>query len=383
MNALHRRSFLKTSGLTILPSLFPFTNVIGGGHHKPGDERPVNFWGDGMMFNPSEYITKLQEINTALPIKGDRYGAGGEVEELEKKFVEITGKEKAIYMPSGTMANQLAIKVLSGDNVKVFVQETSHVYRDEADAAQLVHDKRLIPLAKGEPYFTAEELDASIAYHKSGEHFNTGIGAVSIEVPVRRNDGRMIPFEELKRVSAYCRKQNIKLHLDGARLYMASAWSGVPIKEYASLFDTVYISLYKYFGASAGAILCGNASVIEKMPNLIKVHGGSMYQNWVNAVIPLQVMKGFEERLLAARKKGEELITRLNKLTQIKINALKDGTNIYEMKLTGIDMDKFVQSLAAANIRLPKNGTFSINETLLNRDNDILFDAFKKGIAKA
>ena len=157
-------------------------------------------------------------------------------------------------MPSGTMANQLAIKVLSGDNVKVFVQETSHVYRDEADAAQLVHDKRLIPLAKGEPYFTAEELDASIGYHKSGEHFNTGIGAVSIEVPVRRNDGRMIPFEELKRVSAYCRKQNIKLHLDGARLFMASAWSGVPVKEYSSHFDTVYISLYKYFGASAGAV---------------------------------------------------------------------------------------------------------------------------------
>lgn len=149
-----------------------------------------------------------------------------------------------MFMPTGTMANQLAIKVLSGDHAKVFVQETSHVFRDEVDAAQLVHDKRLIPLAKGEPYFTLDELKQAVEYHKEAENFKSVIGAVSIEIPVRRNEGRMMPVAELKKISAYCKDNKIALHLDGARIYMASAWSGVPVKEYSSYFDTVYISLY-------------------------------------------------------------------------------------------------------------------------------------------
>src|SRR5678815_5809724 len=92
----------------------------------------------------------------------------------------------------------------------------------------------------------------------------------------RRTDGRMIPIDEIKKISEYCRSKNIKLHLDGARIYMASAWSGVSINEYSTYFDTVYISLYKYLGASGGAILCGDKALIEKMPHMIKIHGGNM-----------------------------------------------------------------------------------------------------------
>ena len=99
------------------------------------------------------YWEQLQQANSKQPVKVDRYGNGGAVADLEKKFETITGKEKAIYMPSGTMANQLAIAVLSGDNTKIFVQDTSHVYRDEADAAQSVYNKRLMPLAKNETLF--------------------------------------------------------------------------------------------------------------------------------------------------------------------------------------------------------------------------------------
>lgn len=99
----------------------------------------------------------------------------------------------------------------------------------------------------------AQQLQNAVENLKTDEYLQTGIGAVSIENPVRRSDGRFVPFEEIKKISAYCRSNNIKLHLDGARIYMASAWTGVPVKEYGSYFDTVYISLYKYLGASGGA----------------------------------------------------------------------------------------------------------------------------------
>jgi threonine aldolase len=225
------------------------------------------------MYDPAEYLVELQKANDNAAITKDRYGVGGSVEQLEKKFVEITGKEKAIFIPSGTMANQFAIAVLSGDHAKVIVQDTSHVFRDEADAAQTIFGKRLVPLAPGETFFSAGTLQNYIRNLPNQEVFQDGIGAVSIENPVRRSDGRAVPIEEIKKISAYCRANKIKLHLDGARLFMASAWTGISIKEYASYFDTVYISLYKYLGASAGAVLCGDGPVINQMPHLIKVHG--------------------------------------------------------------------------------------------------------------
>jgi threonine aldolase len=281
------------------------------------------------MFEPLAYLNELQNVHAVAAIEKDNYGTGGAVEALEKKFVEITGKEKAIFMPTGTMANQLAISVLSGENTKIFVQDTSHIFRDEADAAQSVFQKRLMPLAKDETFFTAQQLQDAIEKMPGEEVFKSGIGAVSIENPVRRTKGRMVPIEEIRKISTYCRKNNIKLHLDGARIYMASAWSGVSIKEYASYFDSIYISLYKYLGASAGAMLCADKGVIDKMPHLIKVHGGAMYGNWSNAAMALHRLDGIETRLQNAIKRADQLFPELNKVSGIKITALPGGTNIY------------------------------------------------------
>lgn len=339
------------------------------------------------MLEPEAYINKLQQVQRDSSIVKDRYGVGGVVEALEKKFAEITGKEKAIYMPSGTMANQLAISVLSGDKSKVYVQDTSHVYRDEADAAQSIFNKRLIPLADGQPFFTVQQLQNGINQLPEQEVFKTGIGAVSIENPVRRTDGKFVPLDELKLISDYCRNNKIGLHLDGARLYIAAEWTGVPIKTYASLFDTVYISLYKYLGATAGAILCGDKSVIDLMPHLIKVHGGSMYGNWINVAMVLQNLETFPTRLAEARKRSDEIFTRLNKIPGIKIQPLPGGTNIYNLTLDKkIESRKLQQNLNTVyNIRIPGANSqnvsqLTVNETLLYQSADYIVNAFSKSI---
>jgi threonine aldolase len=389
MSHVNRRNFLKASGLATLPMLVanPVSAIGTSQKQATGPVPPVTFYGDGEMFEPTEYLNILQKANATVAIMKDQYGAGGSVEALEKKFAEITGKEKAVYMPSGTMANQFAIAVLSEDNSKVYVQETSHVYRDEADAAQSVFQKRLMPLAKDEPYFTAQQLQSAIESLHSEEVFKTGIGAVSIENPVRRANGQMVPIEELRKISAYCRANNIKLHLDGARIYMASAWTGISVKEYASLFDTIYISLYKYFGAAGGAILCGDKAVIDKMPHLIKVHGGSVYGSWANAAMALHRLEGFETRLKKAVQKAKELFDALNKISGITIKALPGGTNIYSIALSPqTNGTKLRDTLNTTyNIRIGRldkknEGFLTVNETLLYQDNNSIIDAFKKSM---
>ena len=172
MESINRRSFLRTSGIVMLPAIIPFGSVLANENFVGDSSIPlVNFFSDGVNFKAIEYINELQKINVSHPLKRDQYGQGGVVEELEKKFAELTGKEKAIFMPSGTMANQLAISVLSEEKTKIFVQDTSHVYRDEADAAQSVFNKRLMPLAKDKTYFTAVELQKAIELLQEEEVF--------------------------------------------------------------------------------------------------------------------------------------------------------------------------------------------------------------------
>jgi threonine aldolase len=390
MANINRRNLLKLTGLT---AIAPWVSSAAARVQKITIDPPVvetvTFNDDGPSYDPAAYLAKLEQINQANTITRDFYGKGGAVDKLAKQFATATGKEAAIYMPTGTMANQLAIAVLSGDNTKVFVQETSHIFRDEADAAQSVFRKRLIPLAKGEPYFTLEQLKQGLDYYDQEEVFKSGIGTIAIENPVRRSDGRLFPMEEIKKISAFARTKGYTLHLDGARLYLASAYSGISVAEYASYFDTLYISLYKYLGAGGGAILCGDNTVIGRMEHLVKVHGGTVFNSWTNAAMALHHLDGLDKRLQRTVQQADELFAQLNKLPGIEITKLDGGTNISDMKLgSAIDIPQFRKALFTTHQILTRGTAtrvikIQVNETLLRRDNAAIVNAFKDALATA
>lgn len=388
-----RRSFLKSAGLGLLPAMFPSIPGLAQISTVPDKatiQPIVKFFGDGDLMEPDAYLGILNDLQAKGKIGKDRYGSGGSVEALEKEMAKITGKEKAIFLPSGTMANQLAISLLSGDRAKVYVQDLSHVYRDEADAAQTVFSKRLVPLGMGKACFTAAELKNSIDLLPEEEVFASGIGAVSIENPVRRADGQQVPLEEIKAISAYCREKKIPLHLDGARLFMAAAWSGNSIRDYTQYFDTVYISLYKFLGASSGAILCGDSSLISQVPHLMKVHGGSMFGNWTNAAMALHKLEGFEDRQKRSIAAFAEITEGINKIPGCSIRPIPGGTNIYVLQLPkGINSRVFQNEMGDLYRvwmgRPNENGQvqITVNETLLYRSPIEVVTAIKNSVKKA
>ncbi|MBX7151923.1 aminotransferase class I/II-fold pyridoxal phosphate-dependent enzyme [bacterium] len=385
-----RRAFLKGTAIAAVPTIFNFPGAIASLILPAFNADEINFFfdGDRNYTDPEFYSKKLYELAKATKDQADFYGQGGAVAALEQAFAAVTGKEKAIFVPSGTMANQLALKILSGNNTKIFVQETSHIFRDEADAAQSVHGKRLIPLAKGQGNFTLDELKEAVDYHNQGEVFKSGIGAISIENPVRRMDGQVFKFDEMKKISAYCKEQGFKLHLDGARLHIASSYSGVSIKEYASCFDTVYISLYKYLGSGGGAILCGDAPVIDQMPHWIKVYGGTMFQSWPYALMALNNLKDIETRLSMTKQKGEDFVALINQTDEFQIGKMADGTNVFDLTIKGtIDYKKFNDLLREKGILMGRanKGIVKtlINETILKRDSHEILKAMKEAYSKA
>jgi threonine aldolase len=394
--ANNRREFIKKCSLFTVPFVLPVMQVNAKSFENTFDKTnkkkrtPINFISDGFMFSPNEYLNILQEINQSNPIESDFYGDGGATKLLEDEFARLTGKEKAIYLPTGTMANQLAIKLLSESNTKVIVPENSHIYRDEADAAQSVHGKRLIPIGEGKSFYDLAELKNKIDYLENNEVFNSGLGAVVIENPIRRADGTFVPIDDIKEISSYCKANNYKMHLDGARIHLASAYSKVSLSEYASYFDTVYISLYKYLNASGGAILCGNAKIIDQISHQIKILGGTVFQNWNNTSVALHYLNGISERWNELVNKSQNLISELNKIEGIHINSFKNGTNIYDFKLMSeLSYRKFAIFLDSQHdiwLSGPNdNGIvkLTINESLLTRDNKEIILAWRKAVEHA
>lgn len=391
MATFKRREFLRSGSLAVVPFLAPFSPSTHQAFSKTTKNAIVDFTFDGVFLSPLEYARKLEEIAGQRNLGRDFYGNGGIVKELEEKMAAITGKEKALFMPSGTMANEFSLRVLSGDKTKVFVQETSHIYRDEGDAAQAVHNKRLIPVAKGKAAITFEELKAAIDYHNQGEVFKSGIGVISIEVPVRRCDAQLVDIKEIRKISEFARANDIKMHLDGARIHLASAYSGISVKEYSSYFDTVYISLYKYLGATGGAILCGEEEVLKQMPHLMKIFGGTVFGAWPYAAVALHYLEGFEDRIQKAVRQSEELFKQLNQLPGLTIRPVPNGTYIHHLLL-----DKSINSRKLSGHLSEKNNieiysrpepaghiTLRLTETLLNQSNEQIVKAFEAALAAA
>lgn len=381
-----RRRFLKQSSLTALPALLPAfsgSQLAEAQSAAMSEAQRVYFINDGPFYRPGEFIEKLDLINKSTTIGRDSFADGGTVKALTTKFSEITGKDAAVYVTSGTLANQLAISELSGRNSKVIVQEMSHVYRDEADAAQTVFNRRLIPLAQGTHFFTHRELQEAIKYHHDSEAFETGIGAISIETPVRRADNRLFPIEEIRKISEFSRKNGYRLHLDGARLHIASAYTGISVKEFAAYFDTVYMCLYKYLGATGGAVLCGEKLLIDRIPPLVKVHGGSIFTNWPNAAMALHHLEGIDSRLQLAVNKSNELFSMLKQIPEIEITMFADGTNTRHLKVSSrLDLKKFKDFLREnfINTGVPQEDGFirmKVNETLLHQENTTILHAFQ------
>lgn len=392
MEIRNRRNFLKRCGLTAIPFFLPPIDIKASNHlpKKVNDFNAINFIYDDLDFSPKEYLEKLSEIDKSRQIERDFYGDDGVTKILEIEFAKITGKEKAIYLPTGTMANQLAITLLSEGKTKVIVPENSHVFRDEADASQSVHNKRLVPIGEGSPHFELEDLKRAIDYLDRNEVFKSGLGTVVIENPIRRADGAFVPINTIKEISNYCKQNDIRLHLDGARIHLASSITNISVKEYASYFDSIYISLYKYLNAAGGAILCGDSKMIDQVPHQIKIHGGTVYQNWTNTAMALHYLNGIEQRWDKVIEHSQKLLQELNKVKGTFLTSPNNGTNIYHLTFdTAINIERFTNilkndySISLGHANKNRIIKFVVNESLLRREIHEIVNAWKQTIEKS
>ncbi len=331
-------------------------------------ELPIRLFGDGVGLTPLAYTELLNKLCEDADIEPDNYLLGGEIEKFEQYCAASLGKEMAVFIPSGTLANQLALRELAGTKRRVIVPSLSHVYNDTGDASQNLSNLNLIPLAQDRATFTLEEVEAVLS-RTAGGRVTAEVGAILIESPVRRLSGEMVDWEETRRILAFARDHNIGTHLDGARLFIASAYTGITPAEYAAPFDTVYFSLWKYFNSSVGAILAGPRSKLENMYHTRRMYGGNLYAGWPSALVARHYMEGFTGRLKNAVEISESFYSAIEEIPEIQLTRISNGTNLARITLnSGVDIPEVRRRLAAMNIMIGQPNsegriTLSVNET--------------------
>ena len=205
-----------------------------------------------------------------------------------------------------------------------------------------------------------------------------------VESPVRRQYGQVMPYDEMKAITQFCGDRGIGTHLDAARLYMMTTATGVTAQAYTDLFDTVYVSLYKYFGAPFGAILAGDSQLIDGMFHTRRMFGGGLASAFFAAALALQGIEGFSVRFEEALLKARELFQRLSSLPDIEIKEFDHGSNIFPIKFaSGVDLDRLIEALHQRDVFVypdEATGTISsltVNTTLLRQSNEAIFQAFR------
>ena len=334
----------------------------------PADARSVWLVGDSAPPDPVKNTQRLLELLQARPKIREAYLSGGLTAEMEARFAKLLGKEDCAFLATGTLANHLAVRVLAGDASRVIVQHESHLYRDESDATQLLSGLNLVPLAEGQVAPTLAQIKAAVDEAENGP-YPLRVGAIALESPVRRVKGEMVDLALVRDISTYARSKTIKMHLDGARLLMAPP--GYDIAGTAALFDTVYVSLYKYLDAPFGAVLAGSKTDIAKVRDLRHRFGGTIYQGWECAVPVLAALDDFDARHRAAFAAADQLFAALKAQGVATLKPAPNASNIRELVLKPKVAEGLFDRMRVAGVRMlkPEDGVVEIyvNDTITRR----------------
>jgi len=291
---------------------------------------------------------KMKDAMFNAKVGDDVFEDDETVNNLEALGASIFGKEAAIYCPSGTMTNQIAIKLNTNAPGEIICDELSHVYKYEGGGIGFNAGLGSKLLKGKEGRLTMAQIEAAI--NPDDVHFPE-TQLVSLENTCNKGGGTIYDLEEIKKINTLCANKNLKLHLDGARIFNAIVEKDYSAKEIGDQFDTISICLSKGLGAPVGSLLLGTKPAIKKARRIRKLFGGGMRQAGYIAAAGIYALENNIERLQDDHQRAKELGNTLNGLSYVK-EVLPVYTNIVVFEIVdGIDFNKIILKLEEKGLR--------------------------------
>lgn len=266
-------------------------------------------------------------------VVGDMYGQGAIIADFEQELAQILGKEAAVFMPSGTMCQQIALRIWAErtGRDRVAFHPQCHLEGHEQFGYRELHHLHAVLVEDRNRLLTLAELQAVAE----------PLGALLLELPQREIGGQLPAWDDLVAIAAWARERGTALHMDGARLWQCNSFYGRSYAEIAAPFDSVYVSFYKDLGGIAGAVLAGPASFIAEARVWQRRHGGNLVQLYPYVVAAQMGLRARLERMPAYYAKAQEIAAALAAEPGITIVPDPPQTNMLHLFLQG-DRERLV-----------------------------------------
>jgi len=268
---------------------------------------------------------KMRRAMAEAVVGDDVLGDDPTVQELESLAAQIMGKEAALFVPSGTMGNAVAVKVWTRELDEVIVEARSHIYNMESTHMTFISRVTPRPIASNRGVMDPGEVEKNI---RKPSVYIPRTSLICVENTHNNWSGAVVPLENIKAIREVADRQEIKLHLDGARIFNASTASGVPVKAYAALADSVMFCLSKGLSAPVGSLLVSKKEVIDYARRIRKALGGGMRQVGVLAAPGIVALTEMVGRLHEDHERAMKLALGFAGLPGIILNPAEIQTNI-------------------------------------------------------
>ena len=296
---------------------------------------------------------EMRKAMAQAPVGDDVYGEDPTVNALEKRVAEILGKDDAIYMSSGTMTNQVAIRTHTEPGDEILIDKNAHIYFYEAGGTAALSGV-ICNLISGERgVFGAKEMEAVIS---EKEPHTTIMRPVDLHLPrtklvclentTNRGGGKVWPLEKIAEVEKVARSRNLKMHLDGARIWNAATNLQVQESDIAHYFDSVSVCFSKGLGAPVGSALVGSYDFIMEARRFRKQFGGGMRQAGIVAAGALYALENNRKRLNEDHANAKLFARGLEEIKGIQINPEDVETNILIFSLSEMSSHEFAERLS-------------------------------------
>ena len=272
----------------------------------------------------------MRKVMAEAPVGDDVFGEDPTVNLLQEKAADFLGKEAALYVPSGSMANQIALKVHCQPGDEVIVGEGAHNLLYESGAAGAIAGVQATTVGRGGT-FTARDVEA--AYKSGDNHSYAPTRLVCVENTHNRGGGVVWAQRDVAEVVAFARERGLPLHLDGARLCNAAVASGASTAALAAAFDTVSMCFSKGLGAPVGSVIAGTRAAMVRAHRFRKMLGGGMRQAGILAAAALYALENNVDRLAEDHANARLLAERLSELPGLSVNLERVQTNIVMVDL--------------------------------------------------
>jgi threonine aldolase len=321
----------------------------------------------------SDTVTKptpaMREAMACAEVGDDVYGEDPTVRELEVRTAELLGKEAAVFVPTGTMSNQIAVRIQTEPGDLMLVEGTSHIVANEGGGAAAISGVSVFPLWGERGVFTAEAVESAVGvpHRFKPSTLSPPPRLLCVENTHSVGGGTVWPLERIHAVCEAGRRHGLALHLDGARLWHASAASGLPERRYAEPFDTVNVCFSKGLGAPVGSALAGSAWLVARARRFKQQLGGGFRQAGILAAAALYALEHHRPHLVRDIENARAFARGLAALEGIAVDLESVQSNIVRFEVTRGTAAHFADRCHAAGVHMiPVGGR--VVRAVLHRD---------------